>query len=132
MSRPRRGASGRLISIASIIRSESFDREALMDHAEVDGIGQIMNPSSGRRGARWYRFDAEPTWSVSRRPRQCPISLMSEQRATFRQRRSDVPPTNWTVHLMKDRTYRWQQQRGFNVSSRYFHWLNVNVTLPSS
>ena len=42
MSRPRRGASGRLISIASIIRSESFDREALMDHAEVHGIGQIM------------------------------------------------------------------------------------------
>jgi methionine-rich copper-binding protein CopC len=45
----RREVSGKLISIASRIGSEPFDRETLIDHDQVFCIGQVMNPGASRR-----------------------------------------------------------------------------------
>ena len=64
--RPRREASDGLISIASSIRSEPFDREALMDYAEVHGISQIMNPGSDRRVTAWLVDDRLARYACAR------------------------------------------------------------------
>jgi len=51
----------------------NVDREALIDHAEVRDMGQIMNAGSGRRVTAWLA-----------RPRPRRISLRSRQGAAFR------------------------------------------------